>query len=149
MLSYNSQSVEKMKYRKLFRFLEGYLKFNLWIFSFHCSSFRLVVCAGVVHLISIALVGWGSGRDKIERLETIPALEEKTAAAIMLYWIPRLLRRGLKDRRDPLQKLHRVLLIFVSVCRGNRSRLSRELATIFLLFEKRQVPRCLLAYLAS
>ena len=48
-------------------------------------SFWLVVCAGVVHLISIALVGWGSGRDKIERLETIPALEEKTAAAIMLY----------------------------------------------------------------
>lgn len=46
---------------------------------------RLVVSAGVVHLISIALVGWGSGRDKDDRLETIPALEEKTAAAIMLY----------------------------------------------------------------
>ncbi|XP_043274776.1 uncharacterized protein [Venturia canescens] len=48
-------------------------------------SFWLVVSAGVVHLISIALVGWGSGRDKNNRLEPIPALEEKTAAAIMLY----------------------------------------------------------------
>jgi len=48
-------------------------------------SFRLVVSAGIVHLISIALVGWGSGREKDDRLEPIPALEEKTAAAIMLY----------------------------------------------------------------
>ncbi|XP_012260349.1 uncharacterized protein LOC105688530 [Athalia rosae] len=48
-------------------------------------SFWLVVGAGVVHLISIALVGWGSGRDKDERSEPAPALEEKTAAAIMLY----------------------------------------------------------------
>ncbi|KYQ56916.1 hypothetical protein ALC60_04120 [Trachymyrmex zeteki] len=48
-------------------------------------SFWLVVSAGVVHLISIALVGWGSGREKDDRLEPIPALEEKTAAAIMLY----------------------------------------------------------------
>lgn len=48
-------------------------------------SFWLVVSAGVVHLISIALVGWGSGREKDNKLEPIPALEEKTAAAIMLY----------------------------------------------------------------
>ncbi|XP_034951917.1 uncharacterized protein [Chelonus insularis] len=48
-------------------------------------SFWLVVSAGIVHLISIALVGWGSGRTKNDRLEPIPALEEKTAAAIMLY----------------------------------------------------------------
>ncbi|KYM95750.1 hypothetical protein ALC62_13568 [Cyphomyrmex costatus] len=48
-------------------------------------SFWLVVSAGVVHLISIALIGWGSGREKDDRLEPIPALEEKTAAAIMLY----------------------------------------------------------------
>ncbi|KAG5343214.1 TTC4 protein, partial [Acromyrmex heyeri] len=48
-------------------------------------SFWLVVSAGIVHLISIALVGWGSGREKDDRLEPIPALEEKTAAAIMLY----------------------------------------------------------------
>ncbi|XP_015113362.1 uncharacterized protein LOC107038650 [Diachasma alloeum] len=48
-------------------------------------SFWLIVSAGVVHLISIALVGWGSGRAKDDRLEPIPALEEKTAAAIMLY----------------------------------------------------------------
>lgn len=41
--------------------------------------------AGVVHLISIALVGWGSGRDRAERLEPMPPFEEKTAAAIMLY----------------------------------------------------------------
>lgn len=46
---------------------------------------RLVVSAGVVHLISIALISWGSGREKDDRLEPIPALEEKTAAAIMLY----------------------------------------------------------------
>ncbi|XP_024946336.1 uncharacterized protein LOC107273243 [Cephus cinctus] len=48
-------------------------------------SFWLVVGAGVVHLINIALVGWGSGRERDDRLETVPALEEKTAAAIMLY----------------------------------------------------------------
>lgn len=48
-------------------------------------SFWLVVCAGFVHVISISLVAWGSGRIKDERLETMPALEEKTAAAIMLY----------------------------------------------------------------
>ncbi|EZA56707.1 Tetratricopeptide repeat protein [Ooceraea biroi] len=48
-------------------------------------SFWLVVSAGVVHLISIALVGWGSGKKKDDCLEPIPALEEKTAAAIMLY----------------------------------------------------------------
>ncbi|CAD6233855.1 GSCOCG00007350001-RA-CDS [Cotesia congregata] len=48
-------------------------------------SFWMVVSAGVVHLISIALVGWGSGRVKEDRIEHIPALEEKTAAAIMLY----------------------------------------------------------------
>ncbi|KAK0081466.1 hypothetical protein PV325_012131 [Microctonus aethiopoides] len=48
-------------------------------------SFWLVVSAGVVHLVSIALVGWGSGGVKDKRLEPIPALEEKTAAAIMLY----------------------------------------------------------------
>ncbi|XP_015518991.1 uncharacterized protein [Neodiprion pinetum] len=48
-------------------------------------SFWLVVGAGVVHLISIALVGWGSGRERDERSEPAPALEEKTAAAIMLY----------------------------------------------------------------
>ncbi|XP_014295822.1 uncharacterized protein LOC130663381 [Microplitis mediator] len=48
-------------------------------------SFWMVVSAGVVHLISIALVGWGSGRVKDDRIEHIPALEEKTAAAIMLY----------------------------------------------------------------
>ncbi|XP_012283953.1 uncharacterized protein LOC105701632 [Orussus abietinus] len=48
-------------------------------------SFWLVVGAAVVHLISIALVGWGSGKDRDDQLEPIPALEEKTAAAIMLY----------------------------------------------------------------
>lgn len=48
-------------------------------------SFWFVVSAGVVHLISIALIGWGSGKNKSDRLEPIPPLEEKTAAAIMLY----------------------------------------------------------------
>lgn len=55
------------------------------IYRNHIIPLRLVVSAGVVHLISIALVGWGSGREKDDRLEPIPALEEKTAAAIMLY----------------------------------------------------------------
>ncbi|XP_033214901.1 uncharacterized protein LOC117171575 [Belonocnema kinseyi] len=48
-------------------------------------SFWFVASAGVVHLISIALVGWGSGRNKKDRLEPMAPLEEKTAAAIMLY----------------------------------------------------------------
>lgn len=54
-------------------------------FFFFFVFLRLVATAAVVHLISIALVGWGSGREKDNNLEPIPALEEKTAAAIMLY----------------------------------------------------------------
>ena len=55
------------------------------VIKYLITFFRLIVSAGVIHLISIALVGWGSGREKDNRLEPIPALEEKTAAAIMLY----------------------------------------------------------------